>query len=78
MTKYELLKLCQSVCISLLDNGINLEDAKILSMYDDYEAMRKEGHKLEYICYYLSEKYGKSERTVRRFVKRMRTEVDTK
>lgn len=75
MTKYELLKLCKSVCISLLDNGINLEDAKFLEMYDDYLAMRKEGHKYDYVIYYLSQKYNKSESSVWRTIKRMSAEV---
>lgn len=71
MRQYEFLKAVESVAKKMLDNGVNAADVEYLSMYEDYERMVAEGHKMTFIFYWLSEQYGVSERTIIRAVKRM-------
>lgn len=75
MRQYEFLKAVESVAKKMFDNGVNAADVEYLSMYEDYERMVAEGHKMTFIFYWLSEQYGVSERTIIRAVKRMGREV---
>ena len=75
MRQYEFLKAVESVAKTMQDNGVNAADVEYLSMYEDYERMVAEGHKMTFIFYWLSEQYGVSERTIIRAVKRMGRQV---
>lgn len=75
MRQYEFLKAVESVAKTMRDNGVNAADVEYLSMYEDYERMAAEGHKMTFIFYWLSEQYGVSERTIIRAVKRMGRQV---
>lgn len=69
------MKAVESVAKTMRDNGVNAADVEYLSMYEDYERMVAEGHKMTFIFYWLSEQYGVSERTIIRAVKRMGRQV---
>lgn len=71
MTQYELLNAAESMVRIMADNGIKAEDVHYLSLYADWLRLRSEGHKVEYIAYYLSERYECNRATVYRVVKRM-------
>ena len=71
MTKYEILKASASVCKVLADNGISPTDYKFVSMVEEYNRMKREGHKYAYIVFYLSQQYGIGETTVYRVIKRL-------
>ena len=75
MKKYELLKATASTCDLLAKNNINPSDVEYLQLFEDWQRMCKEGHKKEYIKYYLSQQYGVSETSIWRICKRMQHEV---
>lgn len=70
MTVYELLKATESVCKMMSENGVQPEDVKYLTIYEEWKRLRREGHKVRYISFYLSEQYGVGEATVYRIAKR--------
>lgn len=75
MTQYELLKTAASLLTVLMDNDIDAKDVKYIELYKDYLRLKKEGHKVGYVVYYLSQQYECSEATVYRVVKRMTQKI---
>jgi len=75
MTRYELMKLNQSLMKVLAENAIDPKDVMHLELVTEYKAMKTKGHKIGYIIYHLSEKYGMSERGVYKLIDRMRKNV---
>ena len=75
MTQYELLKTAESLLAVLMKNGIDAKDIKYLELYREYMRLKKEGHKVGYVVYYLSQQYVCSEATVYRVVKRMTQKI---
>lgn len=55
--------------------GIRQEDYRFIDMYEEYVNMRKDGEKYAYIVAVLSEKYGISESSVKRLIRRLSYEV---
>lgn len=76
MTKYEILKASASVCKILADNGISPSDYKFLSLVEEYNRLKGEGHKYAYIVFYLSQQYDIGETTVYRIIKRLGEEIN--
>ena len=75
MTQYELLKTAASLLTVLMDNDIDAKDVKYIELYKDYLRLKKEGHKVGYVVYYLRQQYECSEATVYRVVKRMTQKI---
>ena len=75
MTQYELLKKAESLLVVLMSNDVDAKDVKYLEMYQEYMRLKKEGHKVGYVVYYLSQQYECSEATVYRVVKRMTQKI---
>ena len=75
MTQYELLKMAESLLVVLMSNDVDAKDVKYLEMYKEYMRLKKEGHKVGYVVYYLSQQYECSEATVYRVVKRMTKKI---
>lgn len=75
MTQYELLKTVESLLVVLMSNDVDAKDVKYLEMYQEYMRLKKEGHKVGYVVYYLSQQYECSEATVYRVVKRMTQKI---
>lgn len=71
MDKLEFLKAVASVCKVLTDNGISASDYKYIQMMDDYDRMKREGHKAGFMIPYLSQQYSIDEVTVYRVIKRL-------
>ena len=75
MIQYELLKTAESLLAVLMKNDIDAKDVKYLKLYQEYMRLKKEGHKVGYVVYYLSQQYECSEATVYRVVKRMMQKI---
>ena len=75
MTQYELLKTAESLLVVLMSNDVDAKDVQYLEMYKEYMRLKKEGHKVGYVVYYLSQQYECSEATVYRVVKRMTQKI---
>lgn len=70
MTPYEILELHAELLRRLEKMGVKLSDHALVGMLGEYMAM-KDKHKTSYVVAFLSEKYGMSERTVYRALRRL-------
>ena len=75
MTHYDIIKLAESVLMTVVKNGVNVQDVVYLKVYEEYTRMEREGHKKTFIVDYLSDLYGVPVATIYRIAKRMRTEL---
>lgn len=75
MNYSDLVRAARSLLQAIDENGVNVKDWRMLDLYDDYMRMKAEGHKLQYITYYLCDQYGVGTATVSRVVKRMQREL---
>lgn len=75
MTKYEFLKVNQSLLTAVAEKGITTKDVKLLPLYDDYVELSKQDLKGFYIIVHLAEKYNISTRTVYKVLERMRSVI---
>lgn len=75
MKKYELMKSAESVLKLLAKNNIDIKYVERLRMYEDYARLKREGHKMTYIVYYLTEQYSIGAATVYRVAKRMEQDI---
>ena len=79
MQKYEkyslraidIVRFCKELLKKMSENDIKIEDYRHVEMYDDYCRLAEEGHKKEYAIAVITEKYGVSESTLRRVLKRL-------
>lgn len=75
MKIYELLRSAESF-LSLIDkNEVKIADVRYLDMFSDWQRLRKEGHKYEFIIHYLSTQYEISPSTVERTTRRLNQEL---
>ena len=70
MTIFESLKLNEKLLLLLSTNGIEIKDINYLPLYEEYQQMKEEGEKVNYIVAKLAEHYDIGERTVWRLVKK--------
>ena len=75
MRYVELIECAKSVIETIRTHDVRLDDIDHVEMYRNYERLRKEGHKVEYILQYLSEVYGYSPRHIRRICDRMAQDI---
>lgn len=71
VTQYEAMKQCREVLELLARNKVSMSDVLRMEVYEEWCRLRKEGHKITYIAYYLSRQYDMNESSVYRLVKRM-------
>lgn len=71
MTTYEILKMNKSLLQTLSKNGVSVNDVNYLNVFDEFMEMKKQGLKVRYIALTLAEKYGLSDRSIFKIVKRM-------
>ena len=76
MKVVDILNFASGICAKMANNNIKPSDYIYVEMYREYMRMRSEGHKYEYIVYYLSNQYNVSEASVYRIVKRLDKELD--
>lgn len=75
MKAVELLKLGAELLKTMSKVDLRTSDYRYIDMCEEYANLRKEGCKVEAIYYILSEKYGVSESTVKRAIRRCLREV---
>ena len=71
MRAVDLIKFCAEAMKAFSKIGIKMGDCRYVKLYDEYCLMVNNGHKKEYIIAALQEKYGMSESTLRRVLKRL-------
>lgn len=72
----DILTLAEGICERLDRNGIRPSDVRYIQMWRDWQRMKQEGHKWDWIVYWLSNEYGLSETSVWRTLKRLGKEVE--
>lgn len=75
MTRYELLKLNESLLLTLYSNGIGVKEVNNIAIYDKYRKLLADGNKVTYIVSHLSETFGLKERAIYALVKRFEMDV---
>ena len=75
MTRYELLKANKSLIEMMIANSIDIRDIENLEIVEEFKEMKAKHHKVGYIIYHLSEKYGRSERGIYKIIDRMTKRV---
>lgn len=75
MTRYDLLKMNQSVLKIFIDNKIDMKDVERLQIFEEYTDMRNRGEKYGYVIHYLAEKYKCAPRSILNIAKRMTSDV---
>ena len=76
MKAVDILNFASGIGATMVKNNVKPSDYSYVEMYSEYMRMRSEGHKYEYIVYYLSNQYNVSEASVYRIVKRLDKELD--
>ena len=71
MKAKELIKIGKEMMKMLHERGIKMEDYQHLAMTEEFDVMKKLGHKTTYIIAYLAEKYGICERKVYKIIGKM-------
>lgn len=75
MTRYELLKIHESLIKVLLENKVNLHDIEYLAIYEQFVEMKAK-HKVSYVVCYLADKFSVTERTIYGIVSRFDHKVN--
>ena len=76
MKAVEFLKMASEMLKRMSVCDLQRDDYKHIDMYEEYVGMREKGHKVDYILAMLSERYGMSESTVKRIIRRFSREVN--
>ena len=71
------LRLVETIADTMARNGIRPEDVRNIPLVEDYERLRAEGHKYEYILRYLCEQYDVKRTSLYQIVKRMQKDMET-
>lgn len=75
MTRYDLLKMNQSVLKIFIDNKIDMKDVERIKIFEEYTDMRNRGEKYGYVIHYLAEKYKCAPRSILNIANRMTSDV---
>lgn len=74
MKNYEILKMNASLLQLLNKNGVSVNDVNYIGIFDEFMNMKQQGLKVRYIAITLAEKYGMTDRSIFKIVKRMSQE----
>ena len=77
MKAVDILRIGEKFLKLMSDCDLRRDDWKHIALYEEYMKMRGEGDKVDYILYYLSQKYHTSESSVKRIIKRLSKEFKT-
>ena len=77
MKVIEFLKLVKEILKVMSKSDIKVSDGEYINLYLEYERMRKEGEKYWYSVSVLSSKYGISEASVSRLIRRLSKDVNS-
>ena len=72
----DILTLAEGICERLDRNGIRPSDVRYIQMWRDWQRIKAEGHKWDWIVYWLSNEHGLSETSVSRTLTRLGKEVE--
>lgn len=75
MTQYEYLKVVQDIADIMRENGMTVNDARYVTLYESYCRLCREKHKRGWIVAYLCEQYGISQPTLYYIIRKMRREI---
>lgn len=75
MTRYDLLKMNQSVLKIFISNKIDPKDVERLEIFEEYTDMRNRGEKYNYVIQYLAEKHKCSPRSILNIAHRMASDI---
>lgn len=75
LTRYDYLREVRPQLEELAAHGVAREDLRDLIIYEDIERLRSDGLKMDYCVAYAGERYGRSESSVWRLVRRMREQL---
>ena len=76
MKAIDILTLAEGIITTLDRNDIKTADVRYVQMYRDWQRMRDEGHKWDWIMYWLGKEYDLSEASVWRILKRMDKDIE--
>ena len=76
MKAIDILTLAEGIITTLDRNDIKTADVRYVQMYRDWQRMREEGHKWDWIMYWLGKEYDLSEASVWRILKRMDKDIE--
>lgn len=76
MKAIDILSLAEGIITTLDRNDIKTADVRYVQMYRDWQRMREEGHKWDWIMYWLGKEYDLSEASVWRILKRMDKDIE--
>ena len=75
MNVADFIKICGEILKLLSKFDIKVSDYKYTSLFSEYESMAGRGNKMSYIVAVLSEKYGVSEASVYRIIRRFKRAI---
>ena len=76
MTRYELLKLNETMLTALLHNRISPKEVMNIEVYEMYKEMLAKNHKITYIVTHLGEVFGLKERAIYTLIRRFEQRVE--
>ena len=76
MKAIDILTLAQGICERLDKNDIKAGDVRYIQMYRDWLRLKNEGHKYDWIMYWLAKEYDTSESSAWRIIKRLDKDVE--
>ncbi len=71
MNVYEYLKTGESILKVLAANKVDARYVRYLELFEEFKRLEAEGHKKEYIVYYLMQEYDVGRATVYRVISEM-------
>lgn len=75
MTKFELIKMNQTLLTTLVENKISPKEVQNIKIFEEYREMKTKKHKVGYIIVFLTEKYALSESAIYTLIRRMAERV---
>lgn len=75
MKVHEILTMLSPAINKLLDANINPKDVQYLELYKEYNYLKMDGQKTEWIVVHLSNKYNVSRRSIFSIISKFQSEV---
>ena len=75
MTKFELIKMNQTLLTTLVENKISPKEVQNIKIFEEYREMKAKKYKVGYIIVFLTEKYSLTESAIYKLIKRMAERV---
>lgn len=76
MTQLEYIKIVQGIADTMARNSVRPEDVRYIQAVEDYNRLRNEGHKYEYIMHYLCEQYDLRRTALYKAIRRLSKQME--